>query len=1121
MLRTKTRFSLLLFLVVVLSLAACGGGGGHDGIAIVDPAPYYTGVKTAAVVSASNAEELAAGAYAGGELGTAFVMQKTPAGKAVAERRAVPVRQAARVINTSLRRMKIPQRARKQLAAPVAKETRHTRSAKTTSKAETFQVYGDYGGYATYSIDLNESNRTFSGSVVYVDYASGGLTLSGRTDILGTFDENYQGFTRLTLSFKELSMTVNGVGSTLIGSLSWGYTPATSGESLTINMVLVANGKTFWFNDYRLANTYGASYLTQTLTGRYYDPESGYVDLSTPTAMVIYYGQSWPSSGSVKCSGGQGAWVGMDFQPQSYSVSADFDNDLAVDWQARHDVYGTPAVNMPPVANAGDDRTVAQGTTVTLNGSASLDPDSDQLTYYWYVDSAPQGGYPQLSGANTATATFVPAVPGVYVMTLRVYDSNYESSTDNVTITVTKPQSAEPDLLKRKWQYGVMGTNIGQAGLLSVDLDGDAVPELVTSATGGGYGANGFWYVLQRTSSGDYQQLWRSDGYGVSIAKLFLADLTGDGKDDIVVALVDGTIEVYSAETSPRLLRTINTPNELYAVAVADLDGDGAKELITSDGTALYVYAAQNGALKWSLATGGGTSIAVGNVDADAALEIVTTTYGGQGYVIDGMTKAITWAYLNGFGSKVELGDLDGDGMLEIVGASSWYKITVFDADRNTPTWEISTDLDIDALVVADTDGDGIPEIVYGDGQWGKVHAVDTRTRADKWAISNPEHGVSGLTISDVDLDGKKEVLWGAGGSSSGPDFLYVADPATGTIKWQSTHIDGPLSAVAVGDVDDDGEDEIVMVSFESESGYAEGVIHIFEARTHALEFRQKLGLMDWMGVRSVKIGDVDGDGKTEFVVTTGNVYDGVIRVYDGATHLLKKQSAGYNGNFFTALAIGDIDGDGNVEIVAGQGIEHTGATGSYILVFDGATLQEKWRSVDTGASWSGIYDIKLADLNGDGHKEIIASSSGTEKLMIYDGVNHDLRLLISNPARALETGDVDGDGVQELLVGRNDGKVDVFSGDTLLLKRTVSTWSSAAVDAVKVADLSGDGRLGWLIASGGVLGVLGGDGTLRWISGDLAANLASYNHIGVKDCNGDGKKEVYLGSSLSLYEFE
>lgn len=1101
----RSFFLLFLVFTLLLSLAACGGGdGGRRPIDVVDPASSYTGVKTAAVVTSANGEDLATGAYIGGQIGAAIANPKATA--EAATRHARPIQQAATVMNTSLRRMQIPRLAKQRATARVAD------GEKKAAKLETYQVPGEQGGYATFAIDINEADGTFSGTVVYNNFASGGLTLSGTTDVLGTLDRNYGGFTRLTLSFRELSLGLGSYGFTLIGSLSWGYDPAAVSDSLTVNMVLVDSGKTYWFSNYHQVNVYGSNSVTQTLTGRYYDADAGYVEMTTPTPLVVYYGNSWPSGGEVKFSGEQGAWVSIGFQPQMYSVSVDVDNNQSVDWQAERQTNNQPPPNTSPVADAGPDRTTGQTAWVALDGTGSYDAENDQLSYYWSVESSPGGTSPQLADFNTATASFAAEAVGTYVLRLYVTDGRYASSFDTVTVTVTAAAPAEPGLLQQQWQYGLFGTSIGQAGLLSTDLDGDGTPEIIASASSGGYWGNSSWYVLQRTSTGDYQQIWRSKNYSSGIARLLLADVTADGKDDVLVGLSDGTVEVYSGVTL-QLVRSISTASGLVAMALGDLDGDGGSELVTSDGTKVNVYSAQSGALKWTLAAGGGSSIAVGNVDADPALEIVATTFGGKGYVIGGVTKAISWDYLNGFGAKVALGDLDGDGMQEIVGASSWSRITVFDADRATPVWEITASQDIASLLVADADGDGVPEIIYGDGQWGKVHAIDAGTRAEKWAVDNPEHGVSGIALSDVDLDGKKELLWGAGGTSSGSDYLYIADTATGALEWQSVHVDGPLSAVAVGDVDDDGEDEVLMVSYRSESGYDEGVIHIFNARTHALEFRQKLGIMDWMGVRSVEIADVDGDGKTEFVVTTADLYDGVIRVYDGATHLLKKQSAEYSGNYFSALAVGDVDGDGSVEIVAG-------AKGTYLLVLDGATLQEKWRSVNTGASWDGIYDIKLADLNGDGRREIVASCSGS-RLVVYDGVTHDLKLLIQHPARALEVADIDGDGGMELLVGRTDGRVDVFAGSGLTQKRTVNTYRMTSVDALRLADLDADGKVEWLVASGGTLTVLGDTGALRWRSGDLAENLGLYNHIGIKDSDGDGRKEIYIGSQVSLYQFE
>lgn len=120
-----------------------------------------------------------------------------------------------------------------------------------------------------------------------------------------------------------------------------------------------------------------------------------------------------------------------------------------------------------------------------------------------------------------------------------------------------------------------------------------------------------------------------------------------------------------------------------------------------------------------------------------------------------------------------------------------------------------------------------------------------------------------------------------------------------------------------------------------------------------------------------------------------------------------------------------------------------------------------------------------------------------------------------------MEVADIDADGTSELLVGRTDGRIDVFDGKSFTLKKSVGTFSTVPVDALRLADLDADGNTEWLLASGGVLTVLDAAGGLKWRSGDLSASLGLYNHIGVKDCDGDGRKEIYVGSLLALYQFE
>ncbi|WP_168205902.1 FG-GAP-like repeat-containing protein [Geobacter sp. FeAm09] len=1098
---------------VTAFLAGCSGGGGGSAKSgqLVDPASSYTGTAAMAVVTGTNAEDLALSGFGGTRIAAVVgSVAKTTGGSTAQAAARPPAFTFAQALKQSVRRMDIPQKT-----ALLRTSTPATATAKkSVARAVSYQIAGDNGGTASYALDVNDTDGTLSGTIDYQGFTANGIVIDGTTDILGTLDASRQRFTRLTLSFRSLVFRSASYAYTLTGTLSWGFNLSAATETLSMNMVLLnqANDGTYWFNNYEVATVYGTSSLTQTMTGRYYDHEQGYVDLTTRTPLVAVYGSQWPSQGSLAFSGTNNRWARLDFQATTLQVLADTDGDGATDWQVERTSNVTPPVNTAPVANAGPDQTVSQYATVHLDGSASSDADGDPLTYTWTLVSGP--AYPALTGAATAAPSFVATTQGTYVLRLTVYDGNSTSQADTVTVTVTPPTASNPAFITQQWQYGIYGTYIGQAGLYTTDLDGDGTPEVIASSFAG---AGSAWYVVRKNASGGYDQVWRSPLYGVTIVRILLADMNGDGKDDVVVALADGTVSIYDGPTLKEL-RTLHIMTSLSDIAVADLDGDGIREIVASDGLKVSVYDSQTGAAKWSVASGGGTSIAVGNVDAAAAPEIVTTTYGGKGYVLDGQTGAVKWSYANSFGSKVRLADLDGDGMQEIVGASSWYKITIFDADLQTPTWEIATSLDIGAVTVADADGDCIPEIVYGDGQWGKVHAVDARTHAERWAVANPEHGVSGIALGDVDLDGKKELLWCAGGTSSGPDYLYIADPLTGTVKWQNQDVYG-LSALAAGDVDDDGSDEIVMVTASSNSGYESGVIHVFNAATHALKYRKSLEPQDWMGYsRAVSIGDVDGDGHTELVVSTSYLYGGLVSVYSGATGALKHQSAQYKGNFFPAVAIGDVDNDGKTEIVAGMGIATSEATGKYLIVFDGATMQEKWRSVDLGGGFA--YSIKIADLDKDGHPDIILTMADN-RLIVYDGVTHVQKQLIATAARAVEVADVDGDGYLEVLVGRNDGYIDVYDGVTFAIKKSVPTYGTTSVDALRIADLKGDGSLSWLMASNGVLSILDAQGGLKWRSSSLGYNLGKNNNMSVKDVNGNGSKDIFIGSDTVLYQFE
>ncbi|HMJ79117.1 MAG TPA: PKD domain-containing protein [Iamia sp.] len=101
----------------------------------------------------------------------------------------------------------------------------------------------------------------------------------------------------------------------------------------------------------------------------------------------------------------------------------------------------TITVNGPPVADAGPDQLVNLGDTVTLDGTGSEDPDSDELDYSWVQTGG--GTVVTLTGADTAQPTFTaPEGPDTLAFELTVTDDDGLTDTDTVIITVNGPPTA-------------------------------------------------------------------------------------------------------------------------------------------------------------------------------------------------------------------------------------------------------------------------------------------------------------------------------------------------------------------------------------------------------------------------------------------------------------------------------------------------------------------------------------------------------------------------------------------------------------------------------------------------------------------------------------------------------
>jgi hypothetical protein len=199
----------------------------------------------------------------------------------------------------------------------------------------------------------------------------------------------------------------------------------------------------------------------------------------------------------------------------------------------------------------------------------------------------------------------------------------------------------------------------------------------------------------------------------------------------------------------------------------------------------------------------------------------------------------------------------------------------------------------------------------------------------------------------------------------------------------------------------------------------------------------------DLGGEYHVAVGDIDGDGLDEIVVGFGQGGMGWLVVLDDARHnyavlkWIQIDWASYNAANGTVYpAVGDIDGDGRAEIVAGLG---TGGNGFY-QIFDDAQADFKslgWGQANFGrySSVNGEIHPAVGDVDGDGRAEIIlgfgTGGAGLLQIVKYTaaGVVPDAWLRAgwssynaANGATWPAVGDLNADGLAEIVVGLGEG---------------------------------------------------------------------------------------------------
>ncbi len=283
---------------------------------------------------------------------------------------------------------------------------------------------------------------------------------------------------------------------------------------------------------------------------------------------------------------------------------------------------------------------------------------------------------------------------------------------------------------------------------------------------------------------------------------------------------------------------------------------------------------------------------------------VVTWTEAGCVVLLDGNGSILWQADLGEKGeASPAVGDINGDGSVEVVSATLSGKLFALDSQgRELWRYDLGAAVrDWESPTLGDVDGDGIPEILIGnmDG-WlicvsGTGHLI-WRFKADEQKAS------SAAFVPSSVCDGGAIVL-------GTENDQIVAVTLDGRLKWSSRH-EGQYGRTnpAVGDLNGDGRYEVIV---HTSYNNPRSRILALDLESGSLLWEAPLNLH---GYASNAIADVDGDGINEAVVA---LRSNTIYCFEGNGKERWHTITGGHA-FFFAPAIADIDGDGRCEILAG-----------------------------------------------------------------------------------------------------------------------------------------------------------------------------------------------------------
>jgi hypothetical protein len=371
------------------------------------------------------------------------------------------------------------------------------------------------------------------------------------------------------------------------------------------------------------------------------------------------------------------------------------------------------------------------------------------------------------------------------------------------------------------------------------------------------------------------------------------------------------------------------------ARSVGDVDRDGVPEIVTSAPTRnvggaaagrVYVYSTRSGTLLWSVSGHPGDQLgtgveAAGDTNRDGVPDVVASAPGaGKAYVYSGKDGRVLLTFSaentsDSFGQHVGgVGDINHDGYADVIvgapgnaaagpGAGRAYVYSGRDG-RVLLRLDGRAPHDAFGSAVAGATGKSGSFLIVGAPGAGPKHVG--RTYVYKGLSHTPGFvidadatgGALGAmflsSIGDVNRDGVPDVYASdfsnaARGPSTGR--VYVHSGADGrrllTLTGETAGEGFGIGPAAAGDVDGDGYDDLIVGAWQyGETAVSAGRAYLYSGRDGRLLHTYTCRIPgDTFGFDAVGMGDVDGDGTIDFLITSA--WSGIHGFHSGRMFLV------------------------------------------------------------------------------------------------------------------------------------------------------------------------------------------------------------------------------------------